>query len=125
MNQQPSYAMSEWEADLNQLLARWPVTAPFEDLDREIDAVLERRFPDSPHAERFARRLIVAMSFLWHRRQDSAIDDFLIVGVSSSVVKPALARALFRVLTAMPDDRLGEPLNSDQIIALMAEDCRE
>ena len=124
MNQQSSYLMSEWEADLNQLLARWPLTAPMEDLDQEIDAVLERRFPDSPHAERFARRLVVAMSFLWHRRRDSAIDEFLIVGKSSSIVKPALASALFRVLMATPDDQLGDPLDSDHIISLMADDHR-
>jgi len=116
------YLMSEWEADLNQLLQRLPAEPEFPELSGQVDAVVLKRFPDSGDAERFARRLIVALSFLWNREKDSAVKDYFVQGASGSVVYPPLARALFRIVVAMPDDQLGQPLNSDFVLQVMREE---
>lgn len=109
---------------MNELLARWPVTAPLEELMPLIDEIILKRFPDSADAERWANRLVVAMSFLWHRRKDSPVGRYFIEGQSGSVVHPALPYAILRIVAARPDTRLSEPLDSDQVLRLMAEDPR-
>lgn len=117
--------LSQWEADLNRLLRLWPLTAPLEQLMPLLDQAAEERFPDTAHGEAYAQRLTLAMAFLWHRMKDSAISDFVISGSSGTVIKPALASALFRIIMALPPARLLEPLNSDQVLRLMAEDRRQ
>src|SRR5579871_4706371 len=118
------YLMSEWEADLDQLLKRWPLTGRFEDLSAEIDLLLQERVPDSPHAERLARCLVVAIRFLWKNQHDSRLANFFVVGSSGSILKPALAGALFRRIMETPDGRLAEPIDVGEIIELMKYDHR-
>ena len=117
------YYMSQWEYDLEQLLRRWSLsTASLENLLSEIDLVLQKReqpvSPDSP----LGLRLTVAISFLWHRKDDPRVAEYLVVGSRQSVVKPELSRALFRIIMPTPLDRLGDYIDTERVVGLIAED---
>ncbi|MFT3867111.1 MAG: hypothetical protein QM715_01310 [Nibricoccus sp.] len=117
------YYMSQWEYDLEQLLRRWSLsTVSLEKLMSEIDLVLQKReqpvSPDSP----LGLRLTVAVSFLWHRKDDPRVAEYLVVGSQNSIIKPELSRALFRVIMPIPLDRLGDYIDTERVVGLIAED---